>query len=103
MWKDYDELEGSLSMPELIATLDAQRKRTQEEREFQAQLHNAQMGDAPEKSNAWEDLKARVFSGGRATNANDVLALSGVTAQQKGFGIGAGLSYANSDNTEWWK
>jgi hypothetical protein len=90
-------------MPELIATLDAYRKRTQEDREFQAQLHNAQMGDSPEQSNPWEDMKARVFSGGKAKSSNDVLALSGVTAQQKGFGIGHGLSYASSDDVEWWK
>ena len=45
------------------------------------------------KSNAWEDMKARVFSRGKATDSNDVLALQGINAQQAGFGIGMGLDY----------
>ena len=43
----------------------------------------------------WEDMKARVFSGGKATDSNDVLALQGVTAQKAGFGIGMGLDYGD--------
>jgi hypothetical protein len=38
-------------------------------------------------------MKAKVFSGGKASNANDVLALQGVNAQKAGFGIGMGLGY----------
>jgi hypothetical protein len=38
-------------------------------------------------------MKARVFSGGKASGANDVVALQGVNAQKAGFGIGMGLSY----------
>lgn len=45
------------------------------------------------KSNAWEDMKARVFSKGKATDSNDILALQGVNATQAGFGIGLGLDY----------
>jgi hypothetical protein len=45
------------------------------------------------KQNAWEEMKARVFSGGKASNANDVVALQGANAQKAGFGIGMGLSY----------
>ena len=40
-------------------------------------------------------MKARVFSGGKATDSNDVLALQGVTAQKAGFGIGMGLDYGD--------
>ena len=44
-------------------------------------------------SNAWEDMKARVFSKGSATNGNDILALQGRNAEKAGFGIGMGLDY----------
>jgi hypothetical protein len=41
----------------------------------------------------WEDMKARVFSGGQTSDSNDVLSLQGVNAQKAGFGIGMGLDY----------
>jgi hypothetical protein len=41
----------------------------------------------------WEDLKARVFSGGATDDSNDVLALQGQNARKAGFGIGMGLAY----------
>jgi hypothetical protein len=44
-------------------------------------------------SNAWEDMKARVFSKGKAENGNDILALQGKNAEKAGFGIGMGLDY----------
>jgi hypothetical protein len=47
--------------------------------------------------NAWEELKARVYSGGSAANSKDVLALQGANAQKAGFGIGMGLSYERID------
>ena len=43
----------------------------------------------------WEDMKARVFSGGQTGDSNDVLSLQGVNAQKAGFGIGMGLDYEN--------
>jgi hypothetical protein len=44
-------------------------------------------------SNEWEDMKARVFSKGKAENGNDILALQGKNAERVGFGIGMGLDY----------
>ena len=46
-----------------------------------------------DKQNEWENLKARVFSKGKAKDANDVLALQGENAKMAGFGIGMGLDY----------
>jgi hypothetical protein len=43
----------------------------------------------------WEDMKARVFSGGQTSDSNDVLSLQGANAQKAGFGIGMGLDYEN--------
>ena len=41
----------------------------------------------------WEDMKARVFSGGQTSDGNDVLSLQGPNAARAGFGIGMGLDY----------
>jgi hypothetical protein len=44
----------------------------------------------------WEDMKARVFSGGATSDSNDVLALQGQNAIKAGFGIGMGLDYEDA-------
>ena len=44
-------------------------------------------------NNEWEALKARVYSKGKTTNPNDIVALQGPNARQAGFGIGHGLDY----------
>jgi hypothetical protein len=89
-------------MPELIATLDASRKVRHEEHEFLASIHDRKLDGGEDNSNAWEDLKARVFSKGKAKDSRDVLSLSGQNAQLKGFGIGNGLAYGNGDASGWW-
>jgi hypothetical protein len=95
IWKDYEELELSLSMPELMATLESKRENDYQEKKFFAAIQGVDIDkNSSEKSgNKWEEMKARVFSGGKASNANDVLALQGVNAQKAGFGIGMGLGY----------
>ena len=95
IWKDYAELEINLSMPELLITLESKRDLDYQEKKFLAAIQGVDLdkgsGQAPE--NKWEEMKARVFSGGKAKNGNDVLALQGVNAQKAGFGIGMGLGY----------
>jgi hypothetical protein len=93
MWKDYEELESSISMPELTATLEARRDLDYQEKKFMAAIQGVDLDKQSGKQNAWEEMKARVFSGGQAGNANDVVALQGANAQKAGFGIGMGLSY----------
>ena len=95
IWKDYEELELSLSMPELTATLNISREIDYQKKKFMAAMQGVDLDKQSGKSagNAWEEMKARVFSGGAAANSNDVLALQGVNAQKAGFGIGMGLSY----------
>ena len=44
----------------------------------------------------WEDLKARVFSGGATNDSNDILSLQGQNAKRLGFGIGMGLEYEDT-------
>jgi hypothetical protein len=42
-------------------------------------------------------MKARVFSGGSATSADDITSLQGPNAAKAGFGIGMGLDYERID------
>ena len=98
IWKDYQELELSLSMPELMATLGSKRDLDYEERKFLAAIQGIDLEGAtnPERGQKeWENMKARVFSKGQAKDSNDVLALQGANAKKYGFGIGMGLDYEN--------
>ena len=85
-------------MPELIATLSSRRDLDYQEKKFLAAIQgvdlDAQSGESRGQKE-WEDLKARVFSGGTAKDSNDITSLQGINASQAGFGIGAGLSYDN--------
>jgi hypothetical protein len=96
IWKDYQELELSLSMPELMATLEISRELDYSEKKFLAAIQGVDLDKETGKSKGqqeWEDMKARVFSRGATSDSNDVLALQGVNAQKAGFGIGMGLDY----------
>lgn len=95
IWKDYEELELSLSMPELMITLESKRELDYQEKKFFAAIQGVDLdkNSGQDSGNKWEEMKAKVFSGGKASNANDVLALQGVNAQKAGFGIGMGLGY----------
>lgn len=93
IWKDYDELESSLSMPELTQTLAAKREEDYNHKKFLAAMQGVDLDDSTGKSDEWEDMKARVFSNGQARDGNDILAYQGVTAQKAGFGINMGLDY----------
>jgi hypothetical protein len=96
IWKDYRELEESLSMPELIATLSSRRELEYQEKKFLAAIQgvdlDAQSGESKGQKE-WDDMKARVFSQGKAKDGNDILALQGQNARSAGFGIGYGLDY----------
>ena len=93
IWKDYAELENSLSMPELVLTLSSARDLDYQEKKFLAAMQGVDLDKNKNEKNAWEEMKARVFSGGTATDANDILAYQGINAQKAGFGIGMGMDY----------
>lgn len=98
IWKDYQELEKSLSMPELMATLGSKRELDYEERKFLAAIQGIDIENAsdPERGQKeWENMKARVFSKGATNDSNDVLALQGQNAKKAGFGINMGLDYSD--------
>ena len=95
IWKDYEELELALSMPELLATLTSKRDLDYQEKKFLAAIQGVDLDKQSGKNsgNAWEEMKARVFSGGQTSDPNDIASFQGVKAQQAGFGIGMGLGY----------
>lgn len=95
IWKDYEELEGSLSMPELTSTLEIKRELEYQDKKFSAALQGVDLDSQSGKKeqNKWEEMKARAFSGGKTSDSNDITALQGYNAQRAGFGIGMGLGY----------
>ena len=82
-----------MSMPELTSTLKIKRELDYQNKKFLAAIQGVDLDKESGKQNAWEEMKARVFSKGRAANSKDVLALQGANAQKAGFGIGMGLDY----------
>jgi hypothetical protein len=96
IWKNYDELEKSMSMPELITTISSRRELDYQEKKFLAAMQGINLDEETGQSKGqkeWEDMKARVFSGGATSDSKDILALQGQNAAKAGFGIGMGLDY----------
>jgi hypothetical protein len=99
IWKDYKELEASLSLSEIMAIISSKRELDYQEKKFFAAIQGIDLDEASGSSRGqteWESMKARVFSGGATSDSNDVLALQGVNAQKAGFGIGMGLDYEDA-------
>lgn len=99
IWKDYNDLEESLSLAEIMAILSSKRELDYAEKKFFAAIQGVDLeSDASEDrgQKEWENLKARVFSGGATNDSNDVLALQGQNAKKAGFGIGMGLDYEDA-------
>jgi hypothetical protein len=99
IWKDYEELESSMSMPELLTTLSFKRELDYEEKKFMAAIQGVDLDKNSKKSSGeqdpWEAMKARVFSGGKTSDPNDIVSFQGSKAAKAGFGINNGLSYKN--------
>jgi hypothetical protein len=99
IWKDYSELEMSISLSELFAIIASKRELDFQEKKFFAAIQGVDLegGSEPERGQKeWENLKARVFSGGATSDSNDILALQGQNAKKAGFGIGMGLDYEDA-------
>lgn len=93
IWKDYQELESSLSMPEILVTLESKRELDYQEKKFLAAIQGVDIDQGNSDQNAWEKMKAKVFSNGKTSDGSDVVALQGANAAKAGFGIGMGLGY----------
>lgn len=92
IWKDYDELESSLSMPELMAILESKREMDYEEKKFLAAIQGVDLDkNKTKEEDPWTKLKNKVFNQGR--DDKDILTFKGDKAKRAGFGIGMGLDY----------
>jgi hypothetical protein len=89
-WKNFDDLENSISMPELLSLLEVKRELDYGDKKFAAAMQGVDL-DKDKNDNAWEDMKKRVLYKGK--DANDITNLRGAKAQKAGFGIGNGLGY----------
>jgi hypothetical protein len=95
IWKDYEELETSLSLPELTEILNAKRDADYQEKKFLAAMQGVDLDEqsGKKKDDPWEAMKARVATKGKISDPNDIMSFQGIKAQQEGFGIGMGLEY----------
>lgn len=75
-WKNFDELESSLSMEELLALIESLRKKDMEDKKFLAAIQGVDLDSE-------EDTKFE----------SDIADLKGYNAQQEGFGINEGLGH----------
>jgi hypothetical protein len=99
IWKDYKELEASLSLSEIMAIISSKRELDYQEKKFFAAIQGVDLDEASGSDRGqkeWEDMKARVFSGGATSDSNDILSLQGQNAKKAGFGIGFGLEYEDA-------
>lgn len=93
-------------MPELTSILLSSREVEHRKNKFLAAIQGIDLGETDTESGKvrgqkeWEDLKARVFSGGATSDSNDIISLQGINAQQAGFGIGMGIDYIDAKNAE---
>jgi hypothetical protein len=96
IWKNFDELERSISVAELVAIVSSIRELDYEEKKFLAAMQGVDLDGENNKDRGqkeWEDMKARVFSRGATSDSNDILSLQGPAAKKAGFGIGMGIEY----------
>lgn len=91
-WRNYEELEDNLSMPELVQTFKAMQKTESEKREFLAMIQGVTLnGSKEEEGPTFDDIRRRAL--GINASADDVVSLQGPMAAEAGFGIGEGLGY----------
>lgn len=94
-WKNFEELESSINMSELVAILEKTRELDYNEKKFFAAIQGVDLDKQSSKGDEWEKMKARVFSGGATSDPNDILSLQGQNAEKAGFGLGMGLDYVD--------
>ena len=92
-------------MAELVAILEAMREKEYNDKKFSAAMQGVDLDkqtgrdrkppktEDGKKASTFEDIQARVFSGGMAKDANDILALQGQYGARKGFQIGRDMDY----------
>lgn len=94
-WKNFEQLESELSMPELFAILDAERKRQDREHRFFAAIQGIDWdsSDSDDEPKTGEDVIRNARAKSAGYDPSDVVSLQGKNAEEAGFGIGMGLGY----------
>lgn len=94
-WKNFDQLESELSMPEMLAILKALRDRQEREHRFAAAIQGIDYGDDTDsdKPKTGDDVIRNARAKARGVDPSDILSLQGRDAEEAGFGIGMGLGY----------
>ena len=96
-------------MAELVSILEAMGEKDYGDKKFAAAMQGVDLDKEsgresrprePAKANqkkasTFEDIQARVASGGRANDANDILSLQGSYGAGKGFQMGKDMAYAS--------
>lgn len=90
-WKNYEELENQLSMPELVATVEAQQETERRNFKFFAALKGIDLDESDKTESDFERIKRKAL--GDDPDTNDIVNLKGKLAEEAGFGIGMGLGY----------
>jgi hypothetical protein len=98
-WKDYEELESSLSMPELAATLKAMYESERRRQKFMAALQGVNLDEEKQEDensqdiSSLEEIKARAIA--RLTGDQN---MAGAISQ--GFTPEMGVEYKIAEGTE---
>ena len=96
-------------MAELVAILEAMREQEYADKKFAAAMQGVDLdketGRRPKstgqkKASTFEDIQARVFSGGMAQDANDILSLQGSLGARKGFQMGKDMGYGRFHDSD---
>ena len=98
-------------MAELVYILEGMREKEYSDRKFTAAMKgvdldketgrkdNPKQPSTKKKAYTFEDIQARVASGGLAKDADDILSLQGQYGARKGFQIGKDMEYAIVDDS----
>lgn len=90
MWKNYEDLETSLSMPELLQIISMKRELDHLEKKFLAAMQGVDI-DKGAEDDKWQEMKQRILYNNK--DSADAASLTGKRAADAGFGIGMGLDY----------
>ncbi len=76
IFKNYDELEDNLSMPELLATIEAHEKEKFKDRQFIAATQGVELDDPFDNAPSLDDIKKRVAAKSTGIAPDDAVLLS---------------------------
>jgi len=91
IWKNFNELEENMSMPELISVVNAMTEKDFEDKKFFAQIEGIDIDSGSSNGKTFEDIRREAL--GDDPTTNDIINLKGKLAKETGFGVDQGLMY----------